>query len=105
MFSLFSFLVLILDQNWVLLGDETHMANLLSPTQVLCVALQAALAAAALRQKRAEKAQSMTGLSCLMNHPKASFFSSSLSCVCSLTRLLLACLERSRLRINDIRIN
>jgi hypothetical protein len=34
-FSLFSFLLLILDQNWVLLGDETHMANLLSPTQVL----------------------------------------------------------------------
>ena len=97
-FSLFSFLLLILDQNWVLLGDETHMANLLSPTQVL-------RRAAAWRycgggdssaiQRRAEKAQSMTGLSCLMNHPKASFFSSSLSCVCSLTRLLLACLERT----------
>ena len=56
-FSLFSFLLLILGRNWVLLGDETHMANLLSPTQVGRVE---------------EKAQSMTGLSCLMNHPKAS---------------------------------
>ena len=46
-FSLFSFLLLILDQNWVLLGDETHMANLLSPTQVLRRAAWRASAAAA----------------------------------------------------------
>ena len=85
-FSLFSFLVLILDQNWVLFGDETHMANLLwgqstilwLSGEILCSKIYCILNFQMDRGTTCkEKAQSMTGLSCLMNHPKASFRSFS----------------------------
>lgn len=51
-----------------LLGDEPHMANLLSPRP-----------GSSETELQREKAQSMTGLSCLMNHPKASFVASEVS--------------------------